>query len=463
MAWPILEPGAVFIPNWHIDCICDHLQAATEGEFQRLIFNIPPGFMKSLIISVFWNAWEWGPADLAHLRYLTSSWSMDYATRDTRKTRDLIRSEWYQDLWGHRVKLVRVGERSFENTERGTREGRPFSGLTAGRGDRVTVDDPHSTETAESETERERTTRLFREQLPSRVNDLKKSIIAVIMQRLHEKDVTGEAIRAELGYHIVRLPMRYEPASPCRTWLHGKLFFEDPRTIEGELLFPARADETDVRKLEHALGSYATAAQLQQRPGPREGSMFKREWFEIVKAVPAGGHSVRAWDLASTKVDARRSPDPDWTAGIRMKRVNGVFYITHATRLREEAAGVERALKSVATQDAVEQRSRIRLPQDPGAAGKMLAASLIKALAGYDVHARPLNGDKATRATPFAAQAEAGNVKILLGSWNDMLLDELVAFPGGAHDDMVDACSDAFDELTNRMPAVSIAGPVRVD
>lgn len=461
MAWPVLEPGAPFVGNWHIDCICDHLQAATQGHFNRLIFNIPPGFAKSLLISVFWNAWEWGPASLSHLRYLTASWSMDYAVRDTRKTRDLILSEWYQSLWGERVQLTRVGERSFENTSRGTREGRPFIGLTAGRGDRVGVDDPHSTETAESPAERERATRLFREQLPSRVNDLKKSIIVVIMQRLHERDVTGEAIRADLGYHIVRLPMRYEPEAACRTFLNGKLFFEDPRTQPGELLFPARADEDSVSKLEKALGSYATAAQLQQHPGPREGAMFKRIWFDTVNAAPAGGKVVRAWDLAATKVDARKSSNPDWTAGIRMRLVNGVYYIEHATRFREEAAGVERALSNTAKQDAATGCRNIRLPQDPGAAGKMLAASLVKMLAGYAVYARPVSGDKATRATPFSAQAEAGNVKLVAGDWNEMLLDELVSFPGGAHDDMVDACSDAFDELTRFIQTTSIPAPIR--
>lgn len=425
---------------------CDHLEAATRGEITRLIVNIPPGFMKSLLVSVFWHAWEWGPRNLPHLRYLATSYSEDFTKRDTRRTRDLIRSEWYQHLWGRRVQLTRIGERSFENTARGGRDTRPFRSLTGGRGDRLMIDDPHSTETAESDAERERTLRIFRESVPLRINDQKKSAIVIIMQRLHANDVTGEALRLDLGYTHLRLPMRFEADKPCKTYVQGKLFFQDPRKTEGELLAPQRINADQLAVIERGMGSYAIAAQNQQRPGPREGAMFKRHWFEIVGAAPAEGRVVRAWDLAATKKDARKSPDPDWTVGIRMRKTAaGIFYIESEVRLREESFAVEKAIKQAAEIDG--QHVRIRLPQDPGAAGKTTAAAYIKALVGKDVRIRPETGDKATRAVPLQVQAEAGNVKIVAGPWIEAYLDELVSFPGGNHDDRVDATSAAFDEL----------------
>src|SRR4051812_733378 len=208
-AWPLLEPNALYVHGWHIDFICAHLEAITNGQLApRLLINVPPGTMKSLLVSVFWPAWEWGPRGLPSLRYLTTSYSESYVKRDARRMRDLINSEWYQRLWS--IRLVREAEISFENTATGYREGRPFSGLTGGRGDRLIIDDPHSTETAESEAERARTTRIFRESVPLRLNDPVKSAIVIIMQRLHTNDVAGVALALGLGYVHLMLPMEFE-------------------------------------------------------------------------------------------------------------------------------------------------------------------------------------------------------------------------------------------------------------
>ncbi len=123
-----------------------------------------------------------GALRFAGLRYLTTSYKEDFVKRDARRMRDLVSSAWYRALWPHIV-LSRSGEISFANTATGSREGMPFASLTAGRGDRVIIDDPHSTETAESEIERERTLRIFRESVTTRLNDPARSAIVVIMQR----------------------------------------------------------------------------------------------------------------------------------------------------------------------------------------------------------------------------------------------------------------------------------------
>jgi hypothetical protein len=156
--------------------------------------------------------------------------------------RDLVSSEWYQSLWP--VPLSRVAEMSFENSAHGFREAKPFASLTGGRGDRVIIDDPHSTETAESETERTRTTRIFRESVPSRMIDPKASAIVIIMQRLHENDVTGQALALKLGYVHLMLPMEFEPERRCIL----PTGFEDPRTEDGELLFPERFPRSVVER-----------------------------------------------------------------------------------------------------------------------------------------------------------------------------------------------------------------------
>ncbi len=438
-AWHVVEPSVDYVHGWHIDAICLHLEAVTSGEITRLLINVPPGTMKSLLCGVFWPAWEWGPKAKPQMRYLGASYSEHYAKRDSRRMRDLVASEWYQALWGDQVKLTRTGEMAFANARTGSRQGVPFSRLTGGRGDRVIIDDPHSVDGAESEVERLSTVRTFRESVPTRLNDPQRSAIVVVMQRLHEADVSGTILALGLGYEHLMLPMEFEPERRCRT----SIGFVDPRTEEGELLFPERFPRAVVERDKVPLGSYAVAGQFQQRPAPRSGGLFQRGDFEIVEAVPAGAKRCRAWDFAASK--ARPGRKPDWTAGLRMALVDGVFYVETIARGRWSPAEVERNLKNAASQDGP--TVTIRMPQDPGAAGKADAETKIKLLAGFPVKAISPTGDKATRAKPASAQAEAGNVKLLRGDWNETFLDEVCAFPNAQFDDQVDAFADALNEL----------------
>jgi predicted phage terminase large subunit-like protein len=183
---------------------------------------------------------------------------------------------------------------------------------------------------------------------------------------------------------------------------------------------------------------------------PSAGMFFRREMFEIVDAVPAGGCSVRAWDFAGS--EAKAGADPDWTVGVKVTAVPDranpnakTFYVEDVTRFRGAPAAVETALLNLASQDGP--GVTIRLPQDPGQAGKAQAHNFVRALAGYHVVAKPVSGAKEVRAAPASAQAERGNVKLVRGAWNDAFLDELAAFPAAGHDDQVDALADAVSEL----------------
>lgn len=440
-AWHVLEPAQGYVHGWHIDAICDHLEAVTRGDITRLLINIPPGTMKSLVASVFWPAWEWGPRGLPSMRYLTTSYAEKYVKRDSRRMRDLVASDWYRTLWPD-IELVRAGEMSFANTKTGNREGMAFASLTGGRGDRVIIDDPHSTETAESDAEREATTRIFRESVPTRLNNPATSAIVVIMQRLHEKDVSGQIKSLGLDYDHLMLPMEFDPKRRCRT----SIGFQDPRTQDGELLFPERFPRAVVERDKKVLGAYAVAGQFQQEPAPRSGGMFQRSDFEIVDAVPATTNRVRRWDFAATDPKKQKgSSDPDWTVGLRLSEHRGMYYIEDIVRDRKSPAGVETMLKNTATQDG--KQVRVVIPQDPGAAGKSNVAHLIKLLVGWNVRAVLETGSKVDRANPVSAQAEAGNIRLVRGPWNEAFLEEISMFPSGAHDDQVDALSGAFAEL----------------
>lgn len=440
--WPILEPKKKLKLGWALLAMCRHLTAVSEGLIQFLLMTVPPGMMKSLVL-VFWTAWEWGPLGRPDIQVLATSYSQPNVLRDNVKLRRLVESEKFQTLWPLKLRDDQNAKGKFENTGSGFSEARPFSSMTGGRGDRVKVDDPHSTETAESETERATTVRIFREGITDRLNDSATSAIVIIMQRLHEQDVAAVALELDIGFVHLNLPMEFDPERACRTYVNGELFFEDPRKEEGELLFPERFPATEIGRLKRAKGSYAYSGQYQQRPTPRTGGMFQRGDFEIVDAVPAGAIRCRAWDFAATQQKAGKQPD--WTVGLRMAYAAGIFYVEDVVRDRWSPHDVEKNLKATASQDGI--LVKIRIPEDPGAAGKADAATKLKLLAGYDVTAVRPTGEKAVRAKPASAQAEAGNVRLVRGPWNDTFLDEVCSFPNAQHDDQVDAFADALNEL----------------
>lgn len=444
----MLEPSTLLVWNWHLDALCDHLQAVTERRIPPWgIINVSPGSSKSMIVSVLWQAWEWGPAGLPAMRFLSSSFEEGNVTRDTRKTRDLVQSDWYRLHWpevfNDAGKLTRAGETSFANHHTGTREGVAFASITGKRGDRLLIDDPHSLKGAERDKERQAAVRLFIEGGLNRVNDQTTSAIIVVMQRLHEDDLTGALLAHDLGFWHLCIPMEYDPerADPS-----SKLYvpptplgWTDPRTQAGELMDPARMPRAAVDKLKKF--SHSWNGQYQQRPSAREGGMFKRHWFSIVPAAPAGGVVGRYWDLAASEDEGAA-----YTVGIRVRYApDGIFYVEDVVRERLSAGGVRRLIAATAETDG--HSVRIRLPQDPGQAGKDQAQGFVQMLVGYNARAKVVSGDKETRAEPASAQAEAGNIKLIKGPWNEAFLDELSGFPTMTYKDQVDALADAINDL----------------
>lgn len=432
-AWPMLEPATPLKWGWALDAICEHLEAVTEGRIRRLLINVPPGSMKSLLTSVIWPAWEWGPRGMPQMRYLGTAHKQDLAVRDNTKCRRLIQSGWYQRLWPLMLTGDQNAKTKFENDKTGFREAMAFTGMTGSRGDRVILDDPHSVDDANSAAKLTGDIVTFREALPSRVNN-DESAIVIIMQRLNEGDVSGVAL--ELGYEHLCIPMRYEgPRAPtCIGWT-------DPRTEPGELMFPERFPEAQVQELEVSLGEYAVAGQLQQRPAPRQGGLFKPDQLGVIDALPAGEIEwVRGWDLASVTAGG------DWTAGGKLGRmVDGRFIIGDMQRFQRGPDERDAAIVNTARMDGLP--AKVSIPQDPGQAGKTQALYMTRALAGFNVKTSPETGDKTTRAEPFAAQVNVGNVVMLRGSWNQALVDEMRTFPNGKHDDQIDALSRAFAEF----------------
>lgn len=450
-AWHVVEPSQAYVHGWHIDAIAEHLEAVTDGQLTRLLINVPPGMMKSLATSVFWPAWEWGPRNLPATRTLSSSYSEQYAIRDTARMRNLVQSEWYQALWGDRVQLTKTGEKKFENTATGWREGVPFSRMTGGRGDRVIIDDPHSTEGAESDAERRRAVRIFLESVPTRLNNPETSAIVVIMQRLHDEDVSGVALSRGLGYEHLMLPMEYDPGRHCVT----SIGFEDPRTEEGELIFPQRFPRRVVERDKVPLGPFAVAGQFQQAPVPRGGGIIKREWWQLwgnpddsedarYRKFPTCEYVVASLDSAYTEKE-----ENDYSGFT----VWGVFRNEHdlPRLILMNAWKARLPLHELVERSAATcRRLKVdRLLIEAKASGISVAQELRRLYhgEGWGIQLITPKGDKTARVYAVQPLFADGMVYHPDRDWADAVITECEQFPKGAHDDLVDSTTMALKHL----------------
>jgi predicted phage terminase large subunit-like protein len=454
-AWDILEPTVPFVDNWHVQEICTILQDIATGrnEGQRFIFNVPPGTLKSILISVVFPAWVW--ARDANKKFLSASYGSHLTVRDNLRVRDIIESKWFQRLFP--IKLVddQNTKTRYNTDQRGWRIATSVGGVGTGEHpDFIIIDDPTTAAQAQSEPERNTANAWFDRTISSR-GMARHVVVIVVMQRLHEDDLTGHLVKRG-GVQRVCFPMRYEkctcvgdPATlpdESRCALHRadvgwQPDARDHRTEPGELLFPALFPESKVKQLELDLGPYDSAGQLQQRPSPEGGGLFQRGWFKFLDVMPkAITRKARGWDTAGTEGGG------DYTAGVKIEEDDlERFIVSDVQRDQLGPAGVDALIKATAELDGKECAQREE--KEGGSAGKTVVEARAKMLKGFDYQGVNISGSKVTRAKPFRSQCEAGNVYLLRAPWNEEYIRELCNFPGGKNDDMVDGSSASFNAI----------------
>ena len=504
-AWHIIEPGQKYMHGWHIDFICAHLEAITDGVelddgqlYNRLLVNVPPGTMKSLLIGVFWPAWEWGPRNMPHMRYICASHSLDLAIRDGLRMRRLITSEWYQTRWGDRVGLTgdQNQKTKFENTATGFRQAAAAGSITGARGDRVIIDDPHSVDGANSDAQRESTVQWFLEAVPTRLNNPDSSAIVVVMQRLHEADVSGTILDKRLGYDHVMLPMEYDPLRATPT----QLGIEDPRQTDRELLFPARFPQEVVDRDSRVMGPYATAGQFQQEPTPRGGGVIKPGWWEtwMEEGYPPFDYIIASIDTAyTTKTENDFSAMTVW--GVfsgdysTMRAENFVNARGKFRNNAEEAArfdegikirdmldvdpeSVPRVMLMAAWQERLELSDLVtkvaatcrkfkvdKLLVEGKASGLSVAQELRRLYGAEDWAVQLINPgslDKLARVYSIQHLFSEGMIYAPDRQWADAVIRQCEVFPKGKHDDLVDTVSQALRHL--RETGLLVRAPERM-
>lgn len=398
--------------------------------------------MKSISVAVALPAWTW--TIQPEKRFLFASYASSLSVRDSVKCRRLISSPWYQDHFGD--KFVLTGDQNqkqrFENDKTGMRIATSVDGaLTGEGGDIIVIDDPHNVREAESSAVREGVLEWWDQAMQTRLNDPKTGAFVIIMQRVHENDLTGHILANEHDdWDHLCLPARYEVGHPSET--KSKLNFTDPRTKEGELLWPERIDETTLTKLERSLGTYASAGQLQQRPMPKGGGILRSEWWVPWESddLPDIEYVMQSYDTAfSTKEKSSYSARTTW--GVFRK--NGQINVIVIEMWYDRVTYPE--LRTLA-QEAYEEWQPDAVMIEKKASGQSLLQDL--RMAGVPVIEYNPDRDKEARAHASSALLEDGRIYFPANKkWAKDLIDICAAFPAGDNDDIVDTCTQAWLRL----------------
>lgn len=464
-AWPVLEPGVPFVDGMPIGALTDHVQALLEGTLgqRNLLINIPPRCMKSTSVSVALVPWAWAHPEWAHLKFLYTSYSGELSMRDSVKARRLIKSPWYQRKFGATFSLT--GDQNvkgrFDNDHNGTRLATSVGGGGTGEGgDVIIADDPHNANEAESDVVRQGTVTWWRETMSTRGNNPDTVMRIVVMQRLHDKDLSGYVIAEEAQDYVhLCLPMRYEK----KTITMGTAIWTDPRTEDGELLWPERFSEKETTRLEKKLGEYGAAGQLQQRPAPRGGGLIKEAYFQLwphSKELPDFTYIVQSYDTAFTE---RTTGDPTGclTFGVfTYKGVNNVMILDawdellQYPALRKKVIADWKAVYGGVQDDDLHpgRRADLVIVENKGSGQSLLQDLRVAQVPAYTYN--PGKADKMNRLQQALPLLELEIVWIIESSdpkhqregvsWVRPAVKQLTTFPAAEHDEYVDCLSQAI-------------------
>jgi predicted phage terminase large subunit-like protein len=458
MFWRIVEPKRDFVEGWALEAMCEHLTAVTAGEINRLLMNVPPGFMKSLLTDVFWPAWEWGPQNEPTMRYLAFSYSSGLTRRDNGRFRSIVTSPEYRALWGRRFDLTGLSVIKVENDRTGWKLATSVGGIGTGeRGDRVLIDDPNNVKKAESKRVLEETNQWLTEVMPDRLNDQAESAIVLIQQRTNAKDCTGTLLDTAPGEYVhLCIPMEFDAKRVYTT----AIGWSDPRKTDGELAWEERFPREEVEKLRRIKGAFAYSGQYQQSPAPRGGGIIKRaEWKlwppqgedfdENGKPLKPLEYPPLDYILASLDTALTESEENDWSAltiwgAWRDENEVPKLLLMEAWQTR---LGFYPLLQKIIK--TCRKRKVDRLLIEAKANGISVAQEILRLCGGEEfgvelADPRKMGGDKVARAYAVQHLFENGLVYAPDREWAEMVIGECEVFPRGAHDDLVDTVTQAL-------------------
>lgn len=461
--WDQIEPPGTYLHNWHIDAICEALEALFRRQILRLILNVPPRCMKSSIASVLFPAWSW--LNDPSFRMITTSYERGLAVRDSIKSRRLIDTPWYmslnikdretrepifrlRDQNIREIRRLKDSEDWYENDKHGYRLAVGVDGGSTGKGGHLlSADDPQNPKKAHSEAERVNTLTWWDQTMSTRLDNQKTGLKLIVMQRLHTFDLTGHELAKNLDYVHIKFPMEFDPRKRCVVSLGvdkrtGKeKTFEDPRTEDKELMWRDRFDEESCKQLRKDLGPYGWAGQEQQEPIPEGGSIFKIDGFKKFSIHPL-------FEIIGMSIDCAFTDETSSSyVVIQFWGFSGPnAYLIDNIREHLSFVAMESMIEATyAKYSAMRLTPNVILVENK-ANGPAIISRLVKRFPGIiPCEPRRMGGSKFARASSVSPFVEAGNVFVPEGAgWLADFYLEVTNFPKYTSDDQVDAMSQAL-------------------
>ncbi len=455
-AWPILEPGTRLVWNWHLDALCDHVEAQLLGKLglQNLMILVPPGFMKSSVVDVSAAVWMWirSPS----WRAMMASGNERVSTRDSVKRRNLLESAQFRRTFAPRWKLAADANQKtrFENTARGFQQALTAGqSVTGDRADALFIDDPQDAAKIHSAAERDQVSRWYFEGFANRLSNMQTGTRTLIMQRLHSLDLAGLILEREpAAWEVLTIPQLWDEKRRTVT----SLGWTDPRTTDGELAFPERYPAEVVEGERVRLGRSAFASQQQQEPFDTAGEIFRPDAIQlwpISEPLPQFSQRILSLDTAfSMKASA------DYSVMLELGKFDRGIFVISCLRQKLEYP----QLKAAAVQLASAGGISAVIVEDKGSG--MSLAQEMRQTTSLPVVPIKVDADKVTRAHVVVPTVEAGRVFAPAGApWLEEFLKELASFPKGAHDDIVDSFTQGLHYLTTWGPGMGFIGFIQQD
>lgn len=436
-AWKIIEPQNELEWNWHHELICEYLQLAYERKIKRLVINLPPRHLKSIIVSVLFPIWCW--VKNPRIRFLFSSYSESLSTKHSKDRRDVLESEWFRFHW-NKIKLAtdQNVKTEFMNNFRGHMIATSMLGTVTGKGGEIIIiDDPQDPKTAESQSMRQSIIDAYNRSFITRINTNAAGVLILIMQRLHVDDLTAHVLRSypnkQINWTHISLPA-----------IAGRdeeiIFPISKRKIirkEGEPLFKERESLKDLEEKKMLMGSYAFSAQYQQSPIPKSGGLIKRHWWKFYITMPSEfDELIQSWDCSF-----KDTPSSDFVCGLVWGRIGSKKYLLDAVHERLDFPSTILKIKTLSSKWP---KATLKIIEE-AANGRAVIDTLSREISGI-VSYRPTSS-KIARLNAVSPEIESGNVFIpdpSIASWVHDYLIEFDTFPNGKFDDMVDATTQAL-------------------
>lgn len=449
-AFGSVNPGEVFLTNWHLKAICFYLEQVMQGKIKRLRIEVPPRSLKSICTSVAFPAYVLGRDPSAKI--ITASYSADLAAKHSGDCRAVMQSDWYKELFPQtKLSNTRNQELNYETTCKGYRYATSVGGTLTGRGGNlIIIDDPLKPEEAMSQAKREAVNAWYSRTLLSRLNNKSQDAIVIVQQRLHMDDLPGHVDQLD-DWTVLRLPAIAEedewiPIGPNERY-HRKA---------GEALHPKREPLEILEQVKRGLGSAVFSAQYQQCPVPADGAVIKWDWFRRYDRTPSTHNLAiyQSWDTAS-----KPEEHCDFSVCTTWGVYGNDYYLLHVFRKRMDFPELKRAVIDLGRH----WQPTAIIIEDKGS-----GIGLIQQLRAEN-HGiiRPTaftpREDKVTRLHAQSAQIEAGHVWLPReGEWLEDLRIELSSFPNGKHDDQADSISQFLswyaERQSRRVQIVPLSG-----